>query len=391
VWIAGLAGTVGMHAVVADRAGQVAAVQREEAEIHQALRWALVEDPSLALDIASRLAYYWLTTLQGRTAWSYLSAALDAATDASPERRAEAHSMAGFAGGMAGVEDASAHSDMAIEYERGIGDTRKLGLACFTKGSELILRGHALEATRWLDEAQRCLLEAGDERGLAYTTYTQGRAAVILGDETTARARLREAGERFRAQGDQLGVMGSLLVTGELERRSGRLDDAATALEQLRAMPGGPAMHAMANATLAIVRVEQGRVDEARELAERAVAQAREGFSVSVGGRARHARGVVRLADGDIAGARADLEEAIRHFGTVRVAGSVAECWSALSRLAERSGDLAEARACAEAAVAEAGRSDDQTAARTARQRLAEVLELLEDGEAAGAGSSRPG
>ena len=169
-----------------------------------------------------------------------------------------------------------------------------------------------------------------------------------------------------------------LIARGDIERGRGHIDQAADAYERLGDHgTGTPAVH-MARASLALLRMEQGRFDEARALASEAVAAAREGFSPIVSARAHHARGRVRLVDGDDPGARTDLERACTFYADSGVRRAVVTCRIELSRLAERVGDLERALAEIEAAV-EAGRVESAAAELEAWQRLAELAERRGD------------
>jgi tetratricopeptide (TPR) repeat protein len=154
----------------------------------------------------------------------------------------------------------------------------------------------------------------------------------------------------FRELGDFVGVVASLIFTADLAQRSGRFDDAAAAYEELHHYAtGGPATMALAH--LATLRRQTGHLDEARSLAERAVADSRDGFSPVITALAHHARGLVRLDDGDLAAARADLSRAALFFGDAGQLRVVADCWLSISTAHEREGDLDAARAAAAIAL----------------------------------------
>jgi predicted ATPase len=383
-WVAALARSVELHADGADRRAHLGAVQAEDAELRHGLAWALAADPLRALEIAARLGFFGIMPRPAHLGWTALSAALAAAPDAPADLRALAQAFAGLAGGMSGAaEEAVALADAAVAYERERGDPARLGRACFTVGMRLMLRAQARDAQAWLEEAERCFRAVGDERTLAYAIYARGYAAGVLNEHDVARARLAEAEEAFRRQDDPLGLGAVLIAMGDVERRAGDVDAAAATFERIRGLSRGTAVVHMAGASLALLRVEQGRVPEARTLAHEAVDAARDGFSPIVTARAHHARGVVRVADvaagdADAAdGARADLERAVVFYEAADLRSAVALARIDLSRLEELVGDPAAALAEAERALAEARRDELVSARELAEARLAHVRAVL--------------
>ena len=89
----------------------------------------------------------------------------------------------------------------------------------------------------------------------------------------------------------------------------------------------------MARAALAQLRLDAGRLDEARELAERAVAESQEGFSPMITALALQARGLVRRADGEPAAAD-DLGRAALFFADCGHHETEAECRRAAAEAA---------------------------------------------------------
>jgi predicted ATPase/DNA-binding SARP family transcriptional activator len=369
-WLRALAAGVEFDADVADRRAAMVAVDAEDAEVRHALTWALVDDPVSALDLAAALAYFWCGTLQARTGWAFLNAALAAAPDAPGDVRATAQAYAGLAGGMCGAPEAPGLAEAAAEYERRRGDDRRIGIATSLRACTLTLRFEPREALVWLDEAREHYGRAGDTLGLAFTAHWTGYASLMLGDLERAQAELAASVPVFRARGDFVGVVASLVLTADLAERSGRLDDAAAAYEELRDYAtGGPATMALAH--LAALRRSMGRLDEARDLADQAVAGSQDGFSPVIAALAHKARGFVHLDDGEPAAAGADLTRAALFFqdaGQLRV---VAECWLGVSTAREQEGDAGAARSAAVAALDAARRGGADELTEQATERLA--------------------
>jgi predicted ATPase len=371
-WLRDLAADVEFDAEVPDRRAAMMAVQAEDAEIRHALTWALEADPEAALDLCAALGFFWSGTLQTRTGWTYLSVALDRAPDGPPAVRATAQVYAGLTGGMCGAPEAVGHALAAIEHERAIGDPHGVGVACVAYACTLIMRMQPSEAFPWLDEAREQFTRAGGDLGLAFTAHWTGYASGVLGDLDRAQAEFEVAAAAFRRRGDFVGSISTLVMAADLARRQGRLDDAADAYEELvRYGTGGPAT--MAVASLAALRREAGRLDEARTLAERAVADSQDGFSPVITALALQERGLVHLADGLTGEADADLRRAVLLFEDAGHQSSVAQCWLAISDARERAGDPAGAVEAADHALAAARRADDADLVRLAEARLAAV------------------
>ncbi len=190
---------------------------------------------------------------------------------------------------------------------------------------------------------------AGDELGLAITARWAGHAALQLGDLEGAAAELSAAAASYRRRGDFVGIVGTLVLRADLAEQQGRDGDAAAAYEEL-CVYGAGAPATQARAVLANLRRRAGRLDEARSLAEQAVADSRDGISPVITALALHARGFARLVGGDVAGARGDLTRTPLFFGDGGRHAMAAECWLGASEAAEALGDVAAARAAADSA-----------------------------------------
>ena len=189
-WVADLATTVELHVDTVDRNAQMALVQAEAAEIDQAIGWALVEDPPLALLVAGRLGFFWTATFQTRTGWA-----------ASPPRwrrpptpprtcgRRPSPSPGWRADWPAPRTPPRAYVAEAVALDRASGDPQRIGRSAFALGGRLALRGDGTAARPWLDESRQAFAAAGDERGLAYASCAQGFTAAVLDDPDSARWR----------------------------------------------------------------------------------------------------------------------------------------------------------------------------------------------------------
>jgi tetratricopeptide (TPR) repeat protein len=273
---------------------------------------------------------------------------------------------------MCGLAEATELAEAAIEHERRGGDPRRIGVATALRACGLVLRLQPEEALPWLAESREQFTRAGDELGVAITARWAGHAALHLGDLDTAAAELAAADASYRKRGDFVGIVGTLVLRAELAQQQGDDDDAAAAFEELSVYgTGAPATQA--RASLANLRRKVGRLEEARALADQAVAESRDGFSPFITALALHARGFAHLDGGDLVGALDDLARAPLFFGDSGRHALAADSWLGASAAAEALGDRTAARAHAEAAVAAAARTRDEDLQARAQARRAQL------------------
>ena len=358
---------------------QVRAIQVETANVHQAVAWALDNDPLLALEMAGNLGWHWFTTMQAGLAWSVLTTALDRAADAPDALVARAQALAGLAGVMAGRADqALALSEAALPLERRIGDPQRLGWTHFLRASQHVFLTEAQAARQWLTQARRFFTEAGDEHGLSAVDYQQGVVAGMLGDLAEAHRLLSRASETCRRDGNHMTLMASLARLGEVAERDGRPDDSYAAWEELRALAleaAVPALVTLASAGMAFIRADAGDAS-ATALGDAALAASHEGFSPVIAGYALAAWGSAQAAFGDHRLGVERIHDAAGLFSRIGYHGGAAECWWRLSQISAGDGDCADAVRCAEQAVDCAERGDDMFARDAARAQLAAARRL---------------
>ena len=107
-----------------------------------------------------------------------------------------------------------------------------------------------------------------------------GLIAILDGDHELAENQLAEAGEIFRRAGDRWGLVSSLWRTVDLALARGRLDDAASALEEAREVVGETERRGWIDVTVAMqAEVAKLQGDDARAAA--LFAQAREGYAAA--------------------------------------------------------------------------------------------------------------
>lgn len=354
-WVRALAASVRFGSRVTGET--VAAIQDEDVAIQDAIRWTLVADPVLGLEICDDLAPFWFGTMRVSVGWELLSAALDAAGRTDLLRRSSALSYALlFATMVQDLETAERLTAEAFEYEEALGDPARLGRLSFAAALAASYR-HIDDVDVLVDQARQHFITAKMPIGLAHVSFANGAHRLMAGEFDGAAAQLLDAIAAFRGEGDHLGLILAVSRMGEL---AWRLDD----MPQFARMHAdllelGRASRSMgvvtgATARLAVARLVEGDLDEAQALARAALATSGESFMPIVNGYAFRAAGLVNLRSGHVAEGRAQLNAAIEAFesgtGSVGV-GQAALCWIDLSRSHAEGGEPEPASAAARRAV----------------------------------------
>jgi predicted ATPase/DNA-binding SARP family transcriptional activator len=334
-WVCELAGTVQQGAPTTG--DTVAMVQDEDVAIRQAITWSLASDPVLALEISTRLCPFWFGTMRVSVGWELLSAALDAAGGGDPALRSAglAWSVV-FTTMMHDAATAQRLADEALAFERQLNDPARLGFLSFACALAAGYRS-GTDAQGWLDQARAHLTAAGDVAALGHVDFAEGALRLVVGDLDGAATGLHAAAAAFREHQNHLGLILAVSRLGELAARRNDLEMFAdTHAELLELGRAGRSAGVISGATarLAMARLEQGSLVEARVLAEEALALSDQGFMPVVTGYVKRTAGLVNLRSGHITEGRAQLQEAIDAFGrgTGNVGGGQAAlCWVDLS------------------------------------------------------------
>jgi predicted ATPase/DNA-binding SARP family transcriptional activator len=335
----------------------VAAIQAEDAAVRDAIGWALVADPVLALDICDDLSAYWFGSMRVSVGWELLLAAIDAAGTTDPQRRASASAWAVvFATMVQDPETARRHADEALAFESELGDATRQGRLSFALALASGYRSDG-EAGDRVAEARRHFTAAGPPVGLGYASFAAGALQLVAGDVDAAAASLADAVDVFRREEDHLGLILAVSRLGELAWRRDDMDlYAEMHAELLDLGRAGRSSGVIAGATarLAHARLVTGDRDEAQRLVREALALSGESFMPVIDGYAFRSAGLVNLASGHLPEGRAQLTAAIEAFelgtGTIGL-GQAALCWIDLSRSHVLAGDAEAARRAAETAV----------------------------------------
>jgi predicted ATPase/DNA-binding SARP family transcriptional activator len=335
----------------------VAAVQDEDAAIRDAIGWALVADPVLALEVCDDLSGYWFGSMRVSVGWELLLAALAAAGDEDPRRRASASAWAVvFATMVQDIETADRYAEEALAFERELGDPARLGRICFAIALAQGYRSDG-DAGDWAVDARRWFTLAGMTVGLGHASFAAGAVQMVAGDIGGAASNLLDAIAVFRREQDHLGLVLAVSRLGELAWRRGDLAlYARMHAELLELGRAGRSAGVVTGATarLAHAHLVNGDLEEAQRLARAALAMSGESFMPVINGYAFRSAGLVDVAGGHAAEGRAQLAAAIEAFelgtGTIGL-GQAALCWVDLSRSYLGSGDADAARRAAETAV----------------------------------------
>jgi tetratricopeptide (TPR) repeat protein len=175
------------------------------------------------------------------------------------------------------IAEALTHFEQAIAIAREVGNRRSECVVLGNLGGLHLEHGRIAEALTHYEQALAIAREVGDRRseglglaGLGVLHQDQGRIAEALTHYEQAIAIQREMGNR-RNEGVVLGNLGDLLYNdGDLSAAEQHLQQAIEIGDE-----NFPAAAGAFRGTLALIRVENGALDEARALLERGDSQLR--------------------------------------------------------------------------------------------------------------------
>ncbi len=216
--------------------------------------------------------------------------------------------------------------DAAVDVFRAIGDERRLAGALRARGFAEVFGGSLDDARALLGEAMERYHRLDDERGHAWTHQNLAWVAFQAGDFDDAEVQLGEAKQRFEELGDFNGVSwadGLLAWVYYFQRRFDESEALATDVDGNARLRADSWAGLMMQTLLANLRLWTGRLAEAEQLAERALAGFREiddryGVMQALGPLNRS-----RAALGKKADAKRGVEEAIalgKGFGELGLA-----------------------------------------------------------------------
>jgi len=380
LWVRGLAASVRFGATVTGET--VAAIQDEDIAIQDAIRWSLVADPVLALEICDDLAPFWFGSMRVSVGWELLSAALDAVGDTDQRRRSSALAYAlVFATMVQDHETAQRHAAEAWAYEQSIGDPLRLGRLAFACALAASYRTSD-NPDDYAEQARQHFTDARMPIGLGHVSFADGAHRLMIGEFASASAHLLDAIATFRREGEHLGLILAVSRMGELAWRiedmelfaqmHAELLDLGRASRSLGVITG-------ATARLAVARLVAGDLDQAQVMARDALAASGESFMPVVNGYAFRAAGLVNVRAGHVMEGRVQLHAAIEAFesgtGSVGI-GQAALCWMDLSRSHADAAEFEESRTAARTAVERGMAAGDPWVLEQAHAHLASVTAL---------------
>lgn len=218
-----------------------------------------------------------------------------------------------------------------------------------------LLRGHANEGRRWLEQVLSLAGDSGRNRAHARALWAAGFLAIGQGDLAAGRSRLDESLALFAELGDQEGIANSLLGLGRAAYFQGDYAVARSLFEESLSLSRAaeyPWGSAQALYRLGMVNLIQGDYIQARPHFEESVRKFRDlgdrwGLSYSLS-----ALGEEALRRGDYAIAHSVLEESLRIFQELGSKSGIAMSLSELGWLALSQGDYLAARSRLEESLA---------------------------------------
>jgi tetratricopeptide (TPR) repeat protein len=341
-----------------DQLKWIGRLSAERDNLHASLRWAIdSQDVTLALRLVGGLGWYWFLRSARAEASEWTEKALALPGEASPTARAAALFVRASIALTGGSEMARSleYVDEALEIVRGLPVQEKRALHSMLASLPIMAAIFHNEDLLALERARE-LLEHPDPWIRAFSHATAGGLLVNLGEATAAAAEMDVALAGFRELGERWGIGNVLIARAELSATRGQHDAAVAALEEAREVfvglgdredvsqimirlagerarvgeleqaredlavadriaheVGAEDQKFFVRHSLSDVARWQGRLDEARELADQAMALFERG-SVPVFQRQAlllTSRGRVDLAAGDPQGARQWYEHAL--------------------------------------------------------------------------------
>ncbi|MCP3962982.1 MAG: protein kinase [bacterium] len=214
------------------------------------------------------------------------------------------------------LEAAIAMVDEAVAAVRDIGDREMEASFLDTRVWVLIHKGGYTEADETALEGMALYREIGSREGIAWAHFYRGKIAFATGDLTRAVEQYAQAAEIANQIGNKslLGFVLSgqgqvLLATGALGTARERFDQAV----ELRSQLGDPAELAETQLPWIRLLLETKRTAEAESLASRTVEELRSGESTDYQAAAAALLARVRVAQGQLDGAREALDAVRDH------------------------------------------------------------------------------
>ncbi|MFZ4719847.1 MAG: ATP-binding protein, partial [Ilumatobacteraceae bacterium] len=191
-----------------------------------------------------------------------------------PAMLAQAHRLRGLLAHLADRSDeARTELGIAVDLLRRVDRPDLLADALRNRGFIEMFTGSLADAEWFFGEADGLFRELGDRRGMAYVEQHRAWVAFMSGDLTTARERLDRAVATHAELGDRNGVgwaYGMLAFIEFMERRFDEAEALAVNVHREAKLRGDEWAAGMMDTLRADLRLWQGRLEEAHDLAEKA-------------------------------------------------------------------------------------------------------------------------
>jgi predicted ATPase/DNA-binding SARP family transcriptional activator len=360
----------------------LAELDAEMASLDAALAWAGAHDPSLALELAGRLGWFWFWTGRMESGWTHLSLALDRPSTVADAVRARATAWAGLLGAVVQVPGTGALVEAAVEQGRTCGDPSSLANVLTIRAALTILQGAVQPALVDLVEAGEIYAASGDHHGRGMVALLHGMAATRDGRVGDAGASYEESARHFIAAGDHwaAGVAGQRLA--ELDEPGDRPDPETPAAATSDAEAPVAFYRALIRAQMSSARSTAPGTGSAVGGGRSAAADPHgtDAMAVAV---ADHIRGREALRQHRTTEARAHLEAALDRYRALGQEVAACICLGDVGRAAATAGDPEVAVRCHAEAAATAFRVGDGPLLVSALEALAAVLVGHGEGERA--------
>ncbi|MFM2076283.1 MAG: hypothetical protein RJA49_173, partial [Actinomycetota bacterium] len=187
---------------------------------------------------------------------------------------AEAHQLRGMLASAAGkVDEARIELGLAVDQLRAVDRPDLLANALRHRGFIEMFTGSLADAEWFFGEADELFRELGDQRGMAYVEQHRAWISFLSGDLKLARERLTHAAGTHNQLGDRNGVgwaFGLLAFIEYFERHFDEAEQLAVSVQREAELRGDEWAAGMMDTLRADLRLWQGKLEEASELAERA-------------------------------------------------------------------------------------------------------------------------
>ncbi len=178
-------------------------IETEHDNIRSALRWALVAEADIALDLAGTMWRFWLLRGYAGEGLDWIERSIGAAGDVPSTVRARALMGAGSMHEAIGDDDTAADRYLAgLRDWEALDDPSGIALAYRHLGNAGVGRAQYGEAIDWYERARRLGEELHDEGVIAGAVSNLGSVAYFQGDYAQAEQHWNEAAAFFRASSD---------------------------------------------------------------------------------------------------------------------------------------------------------------------------------------------